>query len=98
MSKKIYSIRDIKSTGYLPCFSCENHVEATRQIQRTVKNPQTLLGEFPEDFEVYYLGDFDQQSGIITPLTNPQFLTSVKALLELIPKAPLEQRKEKNHD
>nr|WAE43431.1 MAG: nonstructural protein [Microviridae sp.] len=83
MSKKLYSIRDIKSTSYLPCFNAQNHADATRQVQHNAKDSHTVLGEFPEDFEVFYIGEFDEQSGKLTGLQNPEFLTSVKALTEL---------------
>nr|WAE43452.1 MAG: nonstructural protein [Microviridae sp.] len=85
--KRIYSIKDVKSGAYLTPMVCENHVDATRQFQRATNSDQSIIFEYPEDFELFYLGSFDIISGAITPLATPEFIINALSLKRA--KAPI---------
>lgn len=62
---KIFGIKD-KAMGFMNIFPAESNYSALRYFNDSVNNTkQTLLSEHPEDFSLFCLGDFDQNSGTI---------------------------------
>lgn len=63
MTKKIYSIRDSKSEIFNLPFFQNTHGEAERSFRETANDPKTLLNKYPEDYDLYYLGEYDESTG-----------------------------------
>lgn len=74
----MYAIRDAKSEAFLNPFFKITHGEAERDFHQAVNDPQTSLNKYPEDFDLYYLGQYDDRSGKLTSLDTPQHI--VKAV------------------
>ena len=72
MILKMFSIRDAKGEKYFPPFFKHSHGEAERDFVQTVKDPQTMLSKFPEDFDLYFLGEYDDTKGAMSALDTPQ--------------------------
>lgn len=73
MRVKLFSIFDTKSRVFLAPFVARSTVDAQRQIAASFKDPQmreTPVGQNPEDFELYTVGDFDDETGVISPVSN----------------------------
>ena len=64
---KIYSIKDTKGSFYDPMLAL-NDALATRNVRGVVNSGKGILAQYPEDFELWLIGEFDQETGIITPL------------------------------
>lgn len=69
---KLYAIKDTKGIGFNQPFTASNDLEALRCLQDAVNRempgqPKSTLAEHPEDFALYSLGDFNQETGEITP-------------------------------
>lgn len=65
---KVYSVKDVKGAFAAP-FLALNDALAARNIKgflKTQKGHEWSL--YPEDFELWLLGEFDEQTGIITPV------------------------------
>ena len=62
---KIYSIKDTKGAFEAP-FLAQNDQLAARNV-KTYINSQKGIAEslYPEDFELWYIGEFDELTGII---------------------------------
>lgn len=75
MLRKIYAIRDQKVAAYEQPWFARSHGEAERSFEHHVKQPGGPYNQFPQDFDLYYLGDHDDASGVITALETPQFIT-----------------------
>lgn len=60
------AIKDTKM-GYVSTFLAQNEMTALRQFGDMTKTPGTLMGNHPEDFELYVVGDLDDQAGTIKP-------------------------------
>lgn len=71
---KMFSIRDAKGEKYYTPFFKNTHGEAERDFIQTVKDPQTTLNKFPEDFDLYFLGEYDDAKGVFMSLDTPQHL------------------------
>lgn len=77
----IYSIYDKKAEAFGQPFYQHNHELARRSVIGAAKHPESLLGVHPLDFDVYYLGAFNDENGVITQV-SPQHLFNVVDLLK----------------
>jgi len=74
MLVKMYAIYDSKAVAYLQPFFCANHAVAFRNIERACKNPQSPFAEFPADFNLFCLADFEDTKGELKPFLAPENL------------------------
>ena len=58
-----FSIYDAKSGLFSTPQYCVNQAVAIRQFVEICSNPETLLFKNPEDFFLYFLGTFDEETG-----------------------------------
>lgn len=65
MNIRIYTIRDAKAEIYLPPFTFRTDGEAIRAFDDSVQKPGTSLHDHPEDFFLYKVGSFNQDTGLI---------------------------------
>lgn len=72
MILKIFSIRDQKSEVYNTPFYQKTHGEAERNFQQLVSDDKSTISKFPEDFDLYYLGEYDDNTGLTKSLDTPQ--------------------------
>jgi hypothetical protein len=82
MIKNMYSILDTKSKTYGPVVFEVNHATVMRGITEELKNPQSTLAKYPEDFHLFYLGTFDDQTATFGLMEAPQ---NMCGLFELMP-------------
>lgn len=82
----IYSMRD-KHTGFVsPTFDL-NDQSAARNFSMALTKSDGVLGFAPSDFDLYRLGIFDTDSGVITPVQLPELiLTGSNAFLSSVAK------------
>jgi hypothetical protein len=59
----IFSIHDSKLGSFLQPFFSANKATAIRSVVQTLKDGDTNFSKFPSDFNLYFLGFFDDDSG-----------------------------------
>lgn len=70
---KIYCIKDTKA-GYMSPFYLQNDDIAIRSFKKAANEPQpNAVNDYPEDKELWYLGEFDERAGLIKG-EMPKFL------------------------
>lgn len=74
MLLKIYSIRDSKSEVFNVPFIKSTHGEAERDFRSLVNDQQSTVNKYPEDFDLYYMGEYDNNTGKLTPIDSPQHI------------------------
>lgn len=74
MFLKMYSIRDQKADIFHPPHFQKTHGEAERNFKTLVNDPKSQPALYPEDFDLYYVGDYDDNTGKVTPLDTPQHI------------------------
>lgn len=74
MKLKMYSIRDQKSEIFNVPFYKQTHGEAERDFRTLVNDQKSQVNIYPEDFDLYYIGTYDDNSGIVEPLKTPEFI------------------------
>lgn len=68
MIYKMYAIRDTGAEVFDRPIFARAHGEAERQFQNVVRDDQTVIGQHPEQFSLWYIGEFDDKTGEFTPL------------------------------
>jgi len=78
MQLKMFTIRDSKGEVFHPPFFNHTHGEAERNFHELTKDEKSMIAKYPEDYDLYYLGTYDNQTGKITSLETPEHM--VKAI------------------
>lgn len=71
MKQKMFAIKDAKAEVFNLPYSAGTHAEAERSFRAAVNDPQTTLNRYPEDFDLWYLGEYDTHTGVIQGLATP---------------------------
>jgi len=74
MLLNMYSIYDSKSKVYSKPFYCLNQDIALRSIVDLLTNGDSDPRRHPEDFHLYYIGEFDDSTGVIISCDGAQHL------------------------
>ncbi|AZL82880.1 nonstructural protein [Apis mellifera associated microvirus 26] len=74
MLQKLFAIRDSKTEYFGSPFCKATHGEAERDFRTLVNDEKTNLNQYPEDYDLYYLGEYDNNSGKFETLETPQHL------------------------
>jgi len=82
--KELFTIRDNKAGTSLPPHAFQNRAAALREMQMIVNQPvtddSTLLQKFPQDFSLYFLGNFDEYSQEIAVCDPPDHVVLLSDL------------------
>lgn len=78
MELKIYSIRDSKGELYNQPFYQKTHGEAERTFRELTNDEKSMVSKYPDDFDLYFLGSFNDANGTFEVLDTPQHI--VKAI------------------
>lgn len=81
MELKVFTIRDSKGEFYMQPFFKKSHGEAERDFTLLTQDPQSLVSKFPSDFDLYFLGTFNNETGKLDFVDTPQHIikaTNVK--------------------
>lgn len=82
----LISVFDKKASIYWPPMAFDSLAQAMRSYATAfLKERETALVQFPDDFDIYEVGQFEQGDGQVTPTWPPQFLehiSNIKASLQ----------------
>lgn len=77
----IYAIRDLK-VGFLPCFTDTNDSVAARNFKFAVNRGNSIYLAEPKDFDLFRVGSFDVETGLLCALDVPVLVCSAVDLAE----------------
>lgn len=72
--KKIFAIFDKKALVYLSPMCFHNKGLALRFFGEICNDSKTDMYKYPADFSIWIIGDWDERTGHINPLSKPEFL------------------------
>lgn len=72
MTMQIYSVRDLAVEAYGPPIFVRARGEALRQFIDACKDKTTQFAKHPSDYEMYYLGTWDDVSGQLITTGEPE--------------------------
>lgn len=81
MILKAFSVRDAKGEVFHTPFFKKTHGEAERDFTMLVRDEKSQLRQFPEDYDLYFLGEYDDQSGVFKTLDTPQHIIKAVQVL-----------------
>lgn len=67
MKQRAYSIVDSKSRIWTFPFPARTDEEALRMAQQGAMNPESMYHQYPEDFTLFWVGYFNQDTGDLEP-------------------------------
>lgn len=88
-TKKLFSIYDEKCTNFNAPFCSQVENEAVRHFGSLLLDDNSMVAKFPQDFKLYYLGDINEVTGVINPLSIPTLIVSGAELKDIIVKESL---------
>jgi len=74
MKMILFAIRDTKAEHYAPPFCKPSRGEAERDFIQLSKDEKSVVNKFPQDFDLFELGELDQTSGKIIPHDTPRHM------------------------
>lgn len=77
MKLGLYAIMDRKLGSFARPFTMVNDAMAVRAFQSAKQDPASELSKYPEDFVLYAVGTFDDDTGALAQPTPPQALSEV---------------------
>jgi hypothetical protein len=76
MIKVVCSVFDAKAGLYSNPFYSVNVAVATRDFNHACTDPNSGLAQHPEDFSLYVVANFDDESGLFVPNVPPLFVAN----------------------
>jgi len=88
MKINVYSIFDTKTAAFMQPFFMSTHGSATRAFAEVVNDSTHMIGKSPEDFSLFRLAAFDDNTGIFLPMSDneiskPEFICQALSLKKL---------------
>lgn len=65
MKTKMFCVYDSKALIFGVPFFMPKEQMAIRAFSDLVNDPSTLVSKHPEDFSLFYVGDFDDENGLV---------------------------------
>jgi len=78
----VYSVRDSKSESFALPFFQVNKAVALRSFAGAVNNPQTGMGQHPNDYALFELGTWDDTTGRMEAHDQPIHLGNAFEFVE----------------
>jgi hypothetical protein len=89
MLYKMYTIHDQKAGIFHPPYVKQSHGEAERDFTTAVNDDRTNLNRYPEDFNLYYVGTWDDNTGKAELLDSPQHIIKAIQCIKAQMEAPI---------
>lgn len=77
---QMYSIYDSKAEIFHPPYFNKTHGEAERTFGQIVNDEKTQIGQFPEDYDLYHVGEYNDGTGQFTLPDSPKHMLKAIAL------------------
>jgi len=76
MQTKVFAIFDVKAKSYGQPFFVPHNGIALRMFSDLVVDDKSSISKHPEDYKLYYLGEYDDVAGNFTSVPTPDFLAN----------------------
>ena len=76
MTQLLFSVYDSAADLFLPTWHASNIEVALRRFRKTVNTPAegNPINEYPEDYTLFHVGEFNQETGEVISLATPHSL------------------------
>ena len=77
----MYALFDRKLREYGQLVQSNNDEAVKRNLRDGLTGTNSIVEKHPSDFDLYCLGEFDTESGVITPASVPKLVVNVDSLI-----------------
>jgi len=71
MIKFVFSVYDNKARAFSTPFFSPRQEMAVRDFTAAARDPQSVINQFPEDYTLYEIGEFDDDNATFNTHTEP---------------------------
>lgn len=82
MELKMYSFQDQKAGIFYPPIFKATYAEAERDFSNIINHKGSIMNTNPEDYHMYYLGTYDNNTGSLAPIKPPQHMLAAIQLIK----------------
>lgn len=82
MLLKAFSIKDSKTGIFNTPFFNHTPGEAERNFRELANDKQSMVGKYPEDYDLYAMGEYDDQTGKVEWKATPEHLVKAVQLVK----------------
>ena len=75
---KAFAVRDVKAEGFNTPFFQQTFGLAERSLTDAMSDEKNPAARHKADYSLYYLGEFDQKTGIIHVEAEPKFICNAQ--------------------
>lgn len=80
----MYSVRDSQVGSFSTPYFAVDHVRATRMFGIACKDNTVQLAHYPEHFDLYFLGSWNDENGKFHLEEQPQFIVGAISFNKLV--------------
>lgn len=78
MRKPMFCVYDAKTAVFGTPFVQHNENVALRSFERISTDPASDVSMFPDDYHLYKIGEYDDDAGLVDPISPVQFVCSAR--------------------
>lgn len=82
MTYGLYAVHDAV-TGFLTPTVDQSDPAAVRNFAHAVKAGQSLMSSHPSDYDLYHIGWYDTDKGLVSPIIPPEQIASATSFMEV---------------
>ena len=90
MITMMFSVFDSKAAVFGTPFFMQREAAAIRAFSDLANDPQTMVGKHPEDFALFHVGDFDDDTAGFNSVKPRNLVTAASMVKATIPFTPKE--------
>lgn len=91
---KLFAVRDIKADSYGAPISVATRGLALRSFSDVCLDARSEIAKYPEDYSLHELGEYDPNSGVITPHPSPKHVASAVEMISAAKKGVVQSMAE----
>jgi hypothetical protein len=74
MNVQLFAVYDAAAMRFIEPFPAPTIEFAIREFRSTVNREGSQIHKYPEDYTLFHIGEFDQETGFLLPLQAPHSL------------------------
>jgi len=81
---KLFAVRDVKGDSFAAPMAIPTVGIAKRSFLESCADKGSPFGRYPEDYQLYQVGEYEPNSGLLKALPNPLFVMSAVEAADLL--------------
>lgn len=90
MQPKIFTVYDVQAETFGQPFFMQSEGIALRSFHEAALNPESEISKYPDDYVLYAIGEYNDDTGHITPQEPKRLQSAAAAIKSFRPQQPTE--------